>query len=48
MTAVCLRSGAGPALVFGPALGWTFTFAQAQPIGGDRAVTAQRGLANAQ
>ena len=49
VTVACLLSGAGPALggLQSPPLGWTFTFAKAQSIGGNTAVTAESGLASA-
>jgi hypothetical protein len=49
VTVACLLAGAGPALggLQNPPVGWTFTFAQAQSIGGNAAVTAESGLANA-
>jgi len=49
VTVAYLLSGAGPAFgrLQNPPLGWTFTFAQAQPIAGNRAVTAEGGLVNA-
>src|SRR5690348_12614860 len=43
VTVACLLSGAGPALggLHNPPAGWTFSFAQAQSIGGNTAVTAK-------